>query len=223
MCTQTGAPALTEPEPLPHTQSVPEPPTGPGEGGKLPPHDSSLGTPQLHLGQRPGQSAILHTPGQGPPSAILELVSNNPPATRCVSPGAAHGPCGSIDTTGISEHCTTALPPEPVVECHTRGSGLSWHHHLPSCFPTGIHLGWEKSRDCSAIPFLGSCMVGLWAPASCDVGLSRSGMGTGPERGLRFKLRKNVQLSSPRPPWGSFLLEAEVYETRPGGLGMCHL
>lgn len=30
-------------------------------------------------------------------------------------------------------------------------------------------------------------------------------MGSGPERGLRFKLRENVQLSSARPSWGSFL------------------
>lgn len=215
-CTQAGASAPTEPEPLPHTQSLPEPPTGPGEGGRLPPHDSSLGRLQRHLGQPPRAKCHPSHPRAGSTQCHARAGLEQPPC----HPVRVSWRCGSIDTTGIGEHYTTALPPEPGVKCHTRGLGLSWHHHLPSCFPTGIHLGWGKSRDCSAIPFLDSCTVGLWAPASFDVGLSRSGMGTGPERGLRFKLRKNVQLSS-RPPWGSFLLEAKVYQTWPGGLGMC--
>lgn len=70
--------------------------------------------------------------------------------------------CGSIDTTGIGEHYTTALPQSQVLNATHGGWDCPGTHHLPSCFPTGIHLGW--GRVGTALPSL------FWIPAQWGCG-----------------------------------------------------
>lgn len=121
-----------------------------GEGGRFPP--AWLAPSFLHMTRiwggsnctwvsPPGQSAILHTPGHGPPSAMLELVSRTipPPPGGCLLAllmglVGAFTPQESVNTTPQLSH------QEPVVKYHTLGVGIVL---APS--PSLLFLHWHPS------------------------------------------------------------------------------